>query len=160
MIREHLIYICQVELEICHESLFHVVGLESMPSQSKRWFSNQDRGHHFWKDRADERKVKGETDSHNNRPRSSFHHTRAATLMNMFTHVKATSFKSHRDEAMINSLIYFTSFASSLNAPARSFLKSSQLSNPILTLSNLRSTVASVIVLHSIRLSTPPKLVA
>ena len=47
-----------------------------------------------------------------------------------------------------------------LNPSTRSSLKSSQSSNPTLTLSSCLSTVWSLIALHSIKLSTPPKLVA
>ena len=53
------------------------------------------------------------------------------------------------------------SFLSKASKPLkRSALKSVQCSNPTLTLTNLVSTVASLIALHSIKLSTPPKLVA
>ena len=48
----------------------------------------------------------------------------------------------------------------SLNAVTRSCRRSSQFSNPTLMRSNRRSTVASDIVRHSIKVSTPPRLVA
>ena len=55
----------------------------------------------------------------------------------------------------------YLSFLSKASKPLkRSALRSVQCSNPTLTLTNLVSTVASLIALHSIKLSTPPKLVA
>ena len=53
------------------------------------------------------------------------------------------------------------SFLSKASKPLKkSALKSFQCSNPTLTLTNFVSTVGSLIALHSIKLSTPPRLVA
>ena len=80
-----------------------------------------------------------------------------------FARMNSMSCTSMLREDLSSSILrhqFLTSATSALKPWSRSSSKSLESSTPILTLNSVFSTVLSVIVRHSIRLSTPPRLVA